>query len=427
MVLSGGCALRDVVAAVKRTLSGHVYRSFTIIYSFKPSYMIYPCRRAALAAILAFAIVTTGLPGRAAAEDCGGGRSLDWVDTMIGQMLMFGFDGTRPSQKGPQAIKSQLCDGSIGGVILLGHNVKSRAQVEALTRLFQSADAQITPLIAVDQEGGKVQRLGGPQGYPVVPRAATIARKYSTREARKIYDAAAAVVRDAGFNVNFAPVVDVNVYAKNPIIGKHGRSFSSASNTVIDYARVFIDAHHRMGILTALKHFPGHGSSRRDSHKAFVDISDTWTRERELAPFSALANDPRYGDMVMVGHLYHNELSPGGRIPATLSADAINGLLRDKMGYQGVVVTDDLEMRAVRDNFSYRETIVKAVLAGNDILLISNSDKPDLKLPEKTATIIKQAVNAGEIGLDVLERAFDRIRLLKKKLALLEQNMARQN
>ena len=385
-------------------------------------------RRQAVLAAFTTLLVLMGTGVRAAqAAECAGGRSLDWVDTMIGQMLMFGFDGTEPDRKGPQAIRRQLCDGTIGGVILLGHNVKSRAQVEALTKLFQGAGAQFTPLIAVDQEGGKVQRLGGPQGYPALPKAAAVARKYAPDKARDLYRDAATVIRDAGFNVNFAPVVDVNTYARNPIIGKYGRSFSAEPGKVIDYARAFIEAHHNAGILTALKHFPGHGSSREDSHKTFVDISRTWAKDAELAPFAALANDPRYGDMVMVGHLYHEDLSPEGRIPATLSARAINGLLREEIGYQGVVVTDDLEMRAVRDNFSYEDTIVKAVLAGNDILLISNSDKPDVALPDRTAAIIKQAVNDGRIGLDVLERAFDRIRLLKKKLALLEQNLARQN
>ncbi len=381
-------------------------------------------RFALIAASLCIAL-TSGAPARAAA--CDPARNADWVDTMIGQMLMFGFSGTEPSEKGPQAIARQLCEGTIGGVILLGHNVKSGKQVKRLTALFKGAGATTTPLIAIDQEGGKVQRLGPRQGYKAIPRPATVASKLSPEQAFQVYLEAARQVRNAGFNVNLGPVVDVNVNPKNPIIGRLGRSFGAKASTVVAYAQAFIEAHHRIGILTALKHFPGHGSSRRDSHKGFVDISKTWQRERELAPFSALANDDAYGDMVMSGHLYHSALSPDGREPATLSSSAINGLLRTQMGYQGVVITDDLEMGAIRNNFKFRDTIIKAVRAGNDILLISNSARPDRDMPSKVIALIKQAVTSGELEMNALENAFERIRRLKQKLAMLEQKTAQQN
>ena len=376
------------------------------------------------AAVLVIALILAAPPGRAFA--CDGTQAGDWLDTMIGQMLMFGFAGTEPNQKGPQAIARQLCDGTIGGVIVLGHNVKSAAQVKRLTALFKGAGAAITPLIAVDQEGGKVQRLGARQGYRAIPRAATVAAKLTPEQAFQVYLKAASQVRAAGFNVNLAPVVDVNVNLKNPIIGRLGRSFGREPETVIAYARMFIAAHHRRGILTALKHFPGHGSSRRDSHKGFVDISRTWQRERELAPFLALANDQATGDMVMSGHLYHRDLAPEAREPATLSRQAINGVLRSEMGYQGVVITDDLEMGAIRNNFGFRETIIKAVRAGNDILLISNSAKPDREMPAKVIAIIKQAVTSGALSMDAIEKAFERIRALKQKLAVLERKTAQQ-
>ncbi len=382
-------------------------------------------RNAVLTASIAVALIMLSLSARAAA--CDTAKNKDWVDTMIGQMLMFGFSGTEPTQKGPQAIARQLCDGTIGGTILLGHNVKSGKQVKRLTALFKGAGATTTPLIAIDQEGGRVQRLGPKQGYKAIPRPATVAANLSPEKAFKVYLDAARQVRDAGFNVNLGPVVDVNVNPKNPIIGRLGRSFGKKSATVIAYAQAFIAAHHRIGILTALKHFPGHGSSKRDSHKGFVDISKTWQRERELAPFSALANDNNYGDMVMSGHLYHRALAADGRVPATLSAQAINGLLRNELGFQGVVITDDLEMGAIRNNFKFRDTIIKAVAAGNDILLISNSAKPDRELPLKVIALIKQAVSSGELEMSDIEAAFERIGRLKKKLAVLEQNAAQQN
>ena len=193
---------------------------------------------------------------------------------------------------------------------------------------------------------------------------------------------------------------------------------------MIAYARSFVAAHHAQGLITALKHFPGHGSSRRDSHKSFVDISASWERARELAPFAAMANDARFGDMVMSGHLYHESLSDAGKHPATLSARAINGLLRGELGYRGVVITDDLEMAAVRKRFGLRETVIKAVRAGNDILLISNSTDPRLDLPERVAGIIAEAVTSGEIELAAIEASFDRISRLKHKLGRLQRTMA---
>lgn len=375
--------------------------------------------------------MTTGAitPMRAAktsrAERSCGAEPRDWLHAMIGQMLMFGFQGTSPGQEGPRRIARQLCNGTIGGVVLLGHNVKSAAQVKRLTALFGETGASMLPLIAVDQEGGEVQRLGPKAGYRRVPEAATIARRHNTDKAFSIYSKAAAQVRAAGFNVNLGPVVDVNINPSNPIIGQRGRSYGRKPETVIAFARSFVAAHHHQGVLTALKHFPGHGSSKRDSHKSFVDISRSWKRERELAPYAAMANDTRYGDMVMSGHLYHRSLSGAGRYPATLSAKAINGLLRGELGYRGVVITDDLEMAAVRKRFGLKETVIRAVKAGNDILLISNSADPRLDLPERVSAIIAEAVSSGEIEMSVIEASFHRISALKSKLGVLRQQMVR--
>ena len=354
-----------------------------------------------------------------------GAEPRDWLHAMIGQMLMFGFQGTSPTQQGPRRIARQLCNGTIGGVVLLGHNVKSAAQVKRLTALFGTTGASMLPLIAVDQEGGEVQRLGPKAGYNRVPEAAAIAKRHSADKAFSIYSRAAEQVRAAGFNVNLGPVVDVNINPRNPIIGKRGRSYGRDPKTVIAFARSFVAAHHHRGVLTALKHFPGHGSSRRDSHKSFVDISRSWKRDQELAPFAAMANDARYGDMVMTGHLYHRSLSGAGRYPATLSAKAINGLLRGELGYRGVVITDDLEMAAVRKRFGLKETVIRAVKAGNDILLISNSADPRLDLPERVSAIIAEAVSSGEIEMSVIEASFHRISALKSKLGLLRQKMVK--
>lgn len=356
--------------------------------------------------------------GPAHAARCPQGQ--DKLGVMIGQMLMFGFYGTKPEQKGPQAIARHLCSGAIGGVFMLGHNVKGAEQVKALTALYKGAGARTTPFIAIDHEGGMVQRLGRKLGYESIPRPSTVAAKYSPKQALQLYQKAAAQVRGAGFNLNFAPVVDVNVNPSNPAIGKLGRSFSAKPQTVIDFAKAFISAHHRKGVLTVLKHFPGHGSSRSDSHDGFVDISGSWQRDAELAPFKAIGTDPQYGDMIMVGHLYHSGLSTNGQEPATISHSVINGLLRGQLGYQGVVITDDLEMAAIRKNFGFRNAVIRAINAGNDILMISNSAKPDLELAEKVIGMVKQAISKGQIKRARIEQSYNRILRLKQKLESLE-------
>lgn len=373
------------------------------------------CRTAPVAILILTLIIFAG-PAQAARCK----QNQDKLGLMIGQMLMFGFYGTKPGHKGPQAIARHLCNGTIGGVFMLGHNVKGSDQVKALTALYRGAGARTTPFIAIDHEGGMVQRLGRKLGYQSIPRPSTVAAKYSTKQARQLYRKAAAQVRGAGFNLNFAPVVDVNVNPKNPAIGKLGRSFSAKPQTVIDYARAFIAAHHSKGVLTVLKHFPGHGSSQSDSHDGFVDISSSWKKNTELSPFKALGNDQDYGDMIMVGHLYHSGLSPKGQVPATISYQAITGLLRGQLGYQGVVITDDLEMAAIRKNFGFRNAVIRAINAGNDILMISNSAKPDLKLADKVVAMIKKAISKGQIKRARIEQSYNRIRNLKQKLERLE-------
>lgn len=335
----------------------------------------------------------------------------------IGQMIMVGFRGTSPAHAGVRQVMAQLRTGTIGGVILMRHNVRSLAQLRRLTgalRKAARAGGQLPPLISIDQEGGRVQRLKITR-FPTARRVAAT----SPANAARVYSRLACQIRAAGINVNFGPVVDLDIRGRaNPIIGRFGRSFSRNPAKVASYARQFVRAHKRYGIATSAKHFPGHGSSLTDSHKGFTAIPG-WSRT-ELEPFKALSRGRDAVDMVMVGHLYNRKWGA----PASLSYKAISGLLRGReVGFRGVVITDDMEMGAIRRNYSWTDALVRAVRAGNDIVLYTNTAnyRADLGATINRAIAARVCTRKGQKGCispRVINRAYQHVAALKTRRAL---------
>lgn len=348
----------------------------------------------ALAATLTMAHSPT--PAKADAE----------LNKMIGQMLMMGFQGSNASSRGPKRLASQIARGEVGGVVMLGYNFKSKASVKGLTSLFRKAAGSRKVFLAVDMEGGSVQRLGAKLGYPRVASARSTARRLSPKAAKATFRKLAQISRDAGFNMNLGPVVDLLVNPKNPVIAKWNRAYSKDPIKVAAYAAAFVEAHNELGIISVLKHFPGHGSSSGDSHHGFVNISKTWD-PKELVPFEMLVKQGK-APAIMPGHLMHNKIASDG-VPVSISKAAITGLLRGKLGYKGLVISDDLQMGAIASNFGYQKTLIRAINAGIDVLMISNSRKPDGNLPQKTIKIIANAVAAGKISRGKIEAAYKRI------------------
>jgi beta-N-acetylhexosaminidase len=350
---------------------------------------------------------------QSAAPDAPAAPAAD-LRTMVGQMLIVGFLGTSPQGRWVRTVRAQLDSGALGGVFFLGRNITSRAQVTELTGFFAAAAAAAPPFIAVDQEGGFVQRLSSGEGFSLIPSAIRMAELHGADAAPGIYAQAAAELASAGFNVNFSPVVDLNINPSNPIIGKVRRSYGTDPHVVAGFARILIDAHAGQGILTAIKHFPGHGSSTADSHEQLVDITRTWS-DSELEPYRELVANG-YQGMVMVGHLYNGALDGAGRRPATFSEVVIGGLLRGSIGFQGVVVTDDLEMGAIRRNYSLEDTIVSAIAAGNDILLFSQTEQSDVDRPERVYAIVEAAIASGRLTRDRIAQSYARVLALKARL-----------
>lgn len=341
------------------------------------------------------------------------------LDAMIGQMIMVGFAGTEVSNSGVTAVRDELGDGTIGGVVLYPENIRSPQQITALTAFLRSARSSPVPFIAVDQEGGKVQRLSRENGHAYFPSARDVGQNpsfASPESAFKLYASMAKELADSGFNLNFGPVVDLNLNPANPVIAGRERSFGADPGRVISLARAFIRAHRDAGIVTVAKHFPGHGSSSADSHKGFADISMSW-KEIELDPYRVLAKEGLL-DAVMIGHLYHPRFSDGQMLPASLSAKAVRALRNQSwIDFDGVVFSDDMEMGAVAQSYSIEERVIKAINAGTDVIVFSNVGSRDPDLGAKIHAIIAGAVADGRISQLRIEQAYAKIRLLKRRLA----------
>jgi beta-N-acetylhexosaminidase len=339
---------------------------------------------------------------------------------MIGQMLVMGFHGLSLNDQGCQQIKQDIHQGLVGGVLVFRYNIETPTTLAALTSALKSAVQGPDPLlVSMDQEGGAVQKLDARYGYPAFPRALAYGQLDQAERVR-ISQQIAQGLRDVGVNLNFAPVVDLHD-EQSKIIGHYGRAFSRDPAHVARCAQDFIAGHHEVGVLTCIKHFPGHGLALGDSHHGLVDISAT-THPDELSVYERMINKTPV-DMIMTGHLWNCNVDE--ERPATLSSTYINGLLRQQLGYQGVVISDDLHMGAILQKYSLERAVILAIQAGCDLLIVSQNPasaggvdnfKPDPLLPEKIHQIIRAAIDAGELALSQIEAAYERIKALKGRL-----------
>jgi beta-N-acetylhexosaminidase len=325
---------------------------------------------------------------------------------MIGQMLVIGFPGTSLAQEWPARVAAMIGNGEIGGILLLSGNISSPTQLQALTRGLDTAATGVKPLIAIDQEGGAVQRLTRYKGFSGLPAAAMVARD-DPDQAFGLYDGQAEELAAQGITVNLGPVVDLAVEPANPVISRLGRSYGARPETVMPFARAFIEAHRRHGLLTAAKHFPGHGSSLADPHASVDSVTGRWS-EIELEPFRLLIHERPAVPIIMVGHVVLEGFSDGDA-PASLSRLAVTNILRDRLGFDGLIMTDDLDMAAVRSRYAIDDAVVRAVAAGNDLVLIANNEDPDPDLVKRATRAIAAAVEDGQIPRRQIEASYRRI------------------
>ena len=321
------------------------------------------------------------------------------IQKMISKMVILGFNGENVGQNDEiyKDIKSGL-----GGVILFdkdpndktkAKNVRNKEQLKKLTSQLQSISKQKL-LISIDQEGGIVQRLKSADGFVNTPKASEVALK-GKDFAKQSYSAMAKDLKYSGINVNFAPVVDLAVNKENKVIVTRGRSFGESSNEVISYASIFVDELKKEKVISVLKHFPGHGSSLADSHLGFVDITNTWN-QKELEPYRYFIKNNKV-DMIMTAHVFNEKLDD--TYPATLSYKINTELLRYKLGFEGVLVTDDLQMYAISKHYDLKQTVTLAINSGVNMLLFANQLAKPISLKEIVDTIYHQILSE-EISLD---------------------------
>jgi beta-N-acetylhexosaminidase len=296
-------------------------------------------------------------------------------------------------------------------------NIVSPQQLAALTAALQSAagesEAALPLIVAVDEEGGMVARLDPAHGFPDTESAAELGDRNDADHTRAAGRRIATTLRDAGVNLNLAPVVDLDVNPDNPIIGALDRSFGADPELVVRQARAFVRGHQQVGVLTALKHFPGHGSSTGDSHLGVVDVSDTWSAV-ELQPYRQLI-PAGLADSILTAHVFNAQLDP--EHPATLSNATVNGLLRGELGYDGVVISDDMQMGAIRQAYGYPDAVRLALLAGVDMLTIANQQVFEAQIVERTIEIVLGLVADGRLDEARIDESWRRINALKARLA----------
>jgi beta-N-acetylhexosaminidase len=324
----------------------------------------------------------------------------------IGQLFMCGFDGMEPTDGIMKLIKEY----GIGGVIYFRRNLRDASQVEVLSGKLQQAS--VDPLfIAIDQEGGMVVRLE--EGVTVMPGAMAQGAADNEDLTREAARWSGAELREIGINMNFAPCLDVNNNPHNPVIGV--RSYGEDPAHVARLGMAAIRGYREGGVSAVAKHFPGHGDTAVDSHHELPSVPHDVDRlnEVELYPFRIAIEQGV--DAIMTAHVVFPAFEPGG-VPATLSQKILTGLLRDQLGFKGVIVTDCLEMNAIAETIGVARGAVEAIKAGSDLILVSH------RLFRQTAALeaVMEAVMTGEIPESRINVAARRIWELKRSRGLFQ-------
>ena len=317
----------------------------------------------------------------------------------IGQMVMIGMDTNYITDR----IKNMIINYKIGGVILYRKNFSTYSEMLKLIRELKELNKnnQIPLFIAIDQEGGRVNRM--PKELKNLPSANVIANVGGEKLVKEASEITGELLYKSGFNLNFAPVLDLRRYEKQKVIGD--RSFGYDKEKVSECGIAVMKALQKNNIVSVVKHFPGHGDTEEDSHygeaKSWKTLDEL--RTCELRPFQA--GIEAGASMIMVGHITLPNVTE--EIPATLSHDIVTGILREEMKYNGIIITDSMAMNAIANWYSSDEAAVKAIQAGCDMILMPYQ-------LESAVNGIETAVNSGDITEERIEESV--LRILKAKL-----------
>jgi len=330
------------------------------------------------------------------------------AESAAGQLLILGFDGTAYTP----AIGALFKKFRPGGVILFSRNMESPDQIKTLVSDMVKLSEDVTgltPFVCVDQEGGRVSRL--PQKfYPKFPTAKLLAADGSEELVYNTYNEMGVILRGLGFNVDFAPVADLDTNPVNPIIGD--RSFGADPEKTAKLCVAAINGLRGAGILSCSKHFPGHGDTSLDSHLDLPVDPRPAKRffEAELYPFEKTIEAGV--DFIMTAHVVYTALD--AELPATLSEKIVTGILRDKMGYKGIIAGDDMDMKAIADRWGDAEAARLALKAGVDVLLVCHES------PRRQTVYdaVLREVADGELDDAGIKSRIERILAAKSKIAV---------
>ncbi len=334
----------------------------------------------------------------------------------VAKMLILGFEGTSLTKDHP--IIDSIQKHKISGIIIFEKNLSKNQKKQSAKDTLRELIADIKKLtdqtlfISVDQEGGRVNRLKEKYGFRKMLSQKEVGYKNNRDFARKQAQIIAEEVASVGFNVNFSPAVDIDINENSPAIGKIERSFANDPKKVTELAQIYIEEYHKKGLLTTLKHFPGHGSATDDSHYHFTDISDTW-HEKELYPYKELIKKG-LADTVMISHLYHSQIDAVH--PATMSEKAIVALLRNELNFDGVVISDDMQMKGLISRYGIDESIVLGINAGMDLFIYGNNLGEEVVTAQRFVDTVMKAVERNEIKESQINASYERIEKLRARI-----------
>lgn len=339
----------------------------------------------------------------------------------IGQMLIMGFEGAELTATHP--LRQCFAEDSLGGLIFFDRplhdksaskNLIHRQQIKRLIQEINSLQCpKSLPLfMAIDYEGGQVNRLRSIEGcMETLPPREWI--DFSEEALVQYVDNMAITLKDLGFNLNFAPVLDLDLVSDAGVIGALGRSFSSNPSLVVHYALAMVKAFSQQGIVSCYKHFPGHGSARKDSHLDAVDVTQTFLQD-ELEPYRLLIEKPALKSMIMTAHVINRQLDEKG-LPATLSYPILTGLLRNKLGFKGIIISDDMQMQAISHHYSFEESIELTINAGADMMIFGN--QWGVVTATKVIDTIENLVHSNRVSATRIMQSYQRIADLKQSLS----------
>jgi beta-N-acetylhexosaminidase len=331
------------------------------------------------------------------------------LEQKVGQMILAGIEG----KKIDSSMKKMIAEQHVGGIIFYKNNFSDlEGSVRLVNELKKANKGNSAPLfISVDQEGGKVSRL--PKEFEAIPNADKVGRTGDPELAKEMGVLLSKELNLMGFNMNFAPVLDINSNPKNPVIGS--RSFGKDAELVSKMGIAVMKGLHEGGTIPVVKHFPGHGDTSVDSHLdlPIVDKSTKQLETLEWVPFRAAIENGT--EAVMVAHILFPLIDPDA--PASFSKIIINEQLRGTLGFEGVVITDDMTMGAIADHYGIEEAAVKSVQAGSDILLIAHGYNTERKVYDK----LLQSVRSGQLSESRIDDSVRRILALKRKYRLSDE------